>query len=259
MLPLTKTPKKEELSDLTILIHGAPKLGKTTWASHAEGALFLACEPGLNSLEVFQVPITTWEDFLTACAEIAQGGHAYKTVVVDTIDNAIRLCETYICAKNKIEHVSDLAFGKAYSLVSSEIQRVFTKLAFLPYGLILIAHSQAIEIETRTGKYTRMVPAISEKARKLLLGMVDIIGYADLETGTTPDGKQAFRRVLRTKPHQNYEAGDRTGRLPEVIDLDYTKFLEAFNKPAAAQEASASRNQPVHAEAPGKKPVAAGK
>jgi hypothetical protein len=52
--------------------------------------------------------------------------------------------------------------------------------------------------------------------------------------------------VIRTKPSLYYEAGDRTGRLPETIDLDFRKFLDAFNtavaplKPAAAAKAPAA-------------------
>ena len=46
--------------------------------------------------------------------------------------------------------------------------------------------------------------------------------------------------MIRTKPSLYYEAGDRTGRLPETLDLDYPTFIEAFNtaveplKPIAA-------------------------
>ena len=35
-------------------------------------------------------------------------------------------------------------------------------------------------------------------------------------------------RVMRTKPHPTYEAGDRTGRLPEQLPLDYDAFVKAF-------------------------------
>jgi hypothetical protein len=107
--------------------------------------------------------------------------------------------------------------------------RVLNKLAFMPYGVFLISHSQNVEIETRTGKYTKTVPTLPEKARKIVLGLVDMVLYCDIETSAGPDGKLAARRVMRTKPSMYYEAGDRTGKLPEVIDLDYTKFIEAFS------------------------------
>ena len=242
MLPTEKTPPKQDLADQNLLIYGSSKIGKSTWCSQAEGAVFLATEAGLNNLEVFQVPITRWEEFLLACREIAEGKHPFRTVVIDTVDNAYRMCADYICAKFKIDHESDLGFGKGYALINNEFHRVLTKVSLLPYGLFLVSHSQEREIETRTGKHTRIVPTLPDKVRKVVLGMVDLILYCDLEMTAGPDGSVAGRRVMRTKPHVNYEAGDRTGRLPEVIDLDFGKFVEAFNQGAPAQ---AQAQQPV--------------
>jgi hypothetical protein len=161
ILPTTKTPPKASLADLTVLAYGKTKLGKTTFCSQAEAALFLATEPGLNSLSAYQVPIQCWEDLLAACAEIAEGNHAFKTIIIDTVDNAYRFCTEYILRKFKVEHEADLAYGKGYALISNEFQRVLTKLAFLPYGLFLISHAKETEVETRTGKYTRIVPTMN--------------------------------------------------------------------------------------------------
>jgi hypothetical protein len=140
------------------------------------------------------------------------------------------MCTEHVCEKMKIEHESDLEYGKGYALVNAEFHRVLNKLALLPYGLFLVSHSQEKEIETRTGKYTRTVPTLPDKARKIVLGMVDIILFGDLEPTTGPDGKPAYRRVLRTKPSAAYEAGDRTGRLPDVVDLDFAAFIAAFSQ-----------------------------
>jgi hypothetical protein len=234
ILPTTKTPPKPSLSDLTVLWYGQTKIGKSQTCAQADGAVFLATEPGLNALEVFQVPILSWEDLLAACAEIGEGKHPFKTVIIDTVDNAYKFCTEYILRKYKVEHESDLAYGKGYAIVNNEFQRVLTKLAFLPYGLYLISHAKEIEVETRTGKYTRIVPTLPEKARKIVLGMVDMVLYCDLDVLAGADGEQIIRRVIRTKPSLYYEAGDRTGRLPETIDLDYRKFLEAFQAAASA-------------------------
>ena len=179
-------------------------------------------------LEVFQSPITCWEDLLQACAEIAEGKHDFKTIVIDTVDNAYKMCADYVCKKFKIEHESDLGYGKGYALINNEFQRVLNKLAFLPYGLILISHSQEKEIETRTGKHTRIVATLPDKARKMVTGLVDMILYCDLEMKPGEDGKPAWQRVMRTKPSPNYDAGDRTGRLPEALPLDFPTFIKVF-------------------------------
>ena len=243
-LPTTKTQPKPDLADLTVLVYGQTKIGKTTLCSQADGALFLATEPGLNALDVYQVPIQSWEDLRKACAEIVEGNHPFKTVILDTIDNAYKFCTEYILAKFKVEHESDLGYGKGYALVNNEFQRVLTKLAFLPYGLFLISHAKEMEVDSRTGKYTRVVPTLPDKARKIVLGMADMVLFCDLEVTPGENGEQRVRRVIRTKPSLYYEAGDRTGRLPDILDLDFKAFLTAFNgtstsvKPASSQPAA---------------------
>ena len=229
MLPKSKTKSRTSIADLSALVYGPSKIGKSSWCSNADKALFLATEPGLNSLEVFQSPITCWDDLLQACADIAEGKHDFKTIVIDTIDIAYRMCSDYVCKKFKIEHESDLGYGKGYALINNEFQRVLNKLAFLPYGLIMISHSQQKEIETRTGKHTRTIPTLPEKARKMVTGLVDLILFCDLDMTTGTDGKPIYQRVMRTKPSLSYDAGDRTGRLPDMIPLDFAEFMKTFN------------------------------
>lgn len=245
MLPTAKTPPRASLSDMTVLIWGRPKIGKSTFCSNSEGALFLATEAGLNSLDVYQIPIFKWEDFLQACAEIAEGKHQFKTIIIDTIDNAYKMCEQYICAKSKVDHTSDLDYGKGWALVNGEFYRVLNKLSQLPYGLFMTSHAKEKEIKTRTGKYIRMVPTLPDSARGIVIGMSDIILYCDLDYPENPDDKSEPKRVMRIGKSDNYDSGDRTNRLPDMTELDYAKFVEAFMR---GKDCSAS-NMPVEKKA----------
>lgn len=227
-LPKQKTPPKRTLSDVSILIYGPSKIGKSTFASQSPDAIFLATEPGLNALEVYQQPIRSWSEFLEACNELAKGNHPFKTVVIDTIDILYRLCADHVCQKHGVEHESMGSHGKIYGLIKNEMYRVLTKIGHLPYGLILISHSQDRDLETRTGTVTRTVPTLTESFRQIIIGLVDLILLCDIDVTTGPDGKRAQRRVIRTKPSANYDAGDRFGILPDTIDLDYTAFVRAF-------------------------------
>ncbi len=245
ILPTAKTQPKPDLADLTVLVYGQTKIGKSSLCARAESALFLATEPGLNALDVYQAPVQSWDDLLNACAEITDGKHPFKTVIIDTIDNAYKFCADYILKKFKIEHESDLGYGKGYAIVNNEFQRVLTKLAFLPYGLFLISHAKEIEVETRTGKYSRIVPTLPDKARKIVLGMVDMVLFCDLEVTVGEGEKQEIRRVIRTKPSLYYEAGDRTGRLPETLDLDFWSFLDAYSAAVAPLKQQAAAKTPT--------------
>lgn len=246
MLPKAKTPPRVDLFDQTILAYGNAKCGKSSFISNANNALFLATEAGLNHLDVFQTPIGDWDQFLAACKEIAQGKHSFQTIIVDTIDNAYRMCSEYVCKLHGIKHESDLGYGKGFALVNSEFQRVINKLSLLPYGLFLISHAQEKEIESRTGKFSRFSPSLPDKARKIITGMCDLILFFDIEEGTDENGDSIQRRVIRTKPSREYEAGDRSGKLRETIEMDYDKFLIAYQ--IAVSEARAKENSNTNAK-----------
>lgn len=78
--------------------------------------------------------------------------------------------------------------------------------------------------------------SLPDRARNVVLGLVDIILFGDSIPKKDAAGNVTIERVLRTKPHPTYEAGDRTGRLPDVLPLDYDAFVKAFNSPARGQQ-----------------------
>lgn len=231
-LPKEKTKPKQFLSDYTILLYGQPKIGKSTFASQFDQALFLDTEHGLNSLETYHVVINDWIDMLEACKQVSEGKHTFKTIIIDTIDSAIRLASEYVCDKystdkRRIDHESDIgSMGKGFHLVSDEIMRVLRKLSGLPYGLILISHAKTSHIIAQGKEYDKITPTLSDSIRKQVLGFVDIILYADIHFDQEA---KAYKRILRSKPSNDYEAGDRTGRLPEYINMDFNEFVKEFN------------------------------
>jgi len=204
----------------------------STFSSQFPEAIFFECEPGLSHLEVFKVPTYTWDDFLAACKLVAQGNHPFKTIVIDTADNAFKFCSEHVCGKHGIEYEGDMGHGKGWALVKNEWHRVLTRLASLPYGLVLISHAQDKTIETRTGEFTKTQPSLPDRARNVVLGLVDMILYCEAIPRKDAAGNVTIDRVMRTKPHPTYEAGDRTGRLPEVLPLDYEAFVKAFTSAA---------------------------
>lgn len=233
-LPSERSKPTADLSQQTILVYGPPKIGKSTFASRFPEALFFECEPGLNQLEVFKVPTYTWEDFLAACKLVAGGNHRFKTIVIDTVDNAFKYCSDHVCGKHGIEYEGDMSHGKGWALVKNEWHRVLTRLAALPCGLILISHAQDKTVQTRTGEHTKTQPSLPDRARGVVLGLVDMILYCDTLAHKDAAGNLIVERIIRTKPHPTYEAGDRTGRLPEQLPLEFNAFFAAFSSAAPA-------------------------
>jgi hypothetical protein len=252
-LPSNKTTPSGDLSTKTTLIYGPPKIGKSSFAAQFPDALFFECEPGLGELSVYKVPTYNWSDLLDACKLVATGNHPFKTVVIDTIDNAFKYCTDHVNAKHNVEYEGDLDHGKGWAFVKNEWHRVLTRLANLPVGLVLISHATDKQIETRTGKYSKTQPSLPDRARHVVLGLVDMILYCDTVSrpranssgggtsggGTSGGGKGSeIVRIIRTKPHPTYEAGDRTGRLPEVMPLDFAAFASHFATPGKSDGAA---------------------
>lgn len=235
-LPTGKSKIKTDLSELIVFIYGPRKFGKTTWCSEADNALFLATEPGLAARAVSQIEIKFWEDFYQVYNLLAAGNHQFRTVVIDTADNAYKLCEEYICRVNGVNSIQDIGWGRGPKYAVEQFHRLLLQFAFLPYGLYLTSHSTTETIETRVGKITRTVPSLptgkdgKEGPRDVVTKLADFILFGDFYSQETPEGPQEVR-IIRTVTGRDYEAGSRYP-LPPILGLDYSVFLAEFHKAA---------------------------
>jgi hypothetical protein len=224
VLPEKKSKPLLELGKYIILCYGDPKVGKSTFCSQMPDPLFIATEEGLHALEVFQAPVTTWEEIIKVLSEL-HSSDRFQTVVIDTIDNAYQMCQDYICKKHEIKHPQDLDWGKGWSLVNKEFQRVMVKLTREGRGIVFVSHAQHITIKTRTSEITKAVPTLPNSARRFILGISDIIFYAEVL-----DTDKGIKRVIHTEPSESWEAGDRTGKFPPLLPLDYKAVEKSFKE-----------------------------
>ena len=226
-LPKTKSKPTTDAGNVTMLLYGAPKIGKSTFCSRFEEALFIATEPGLNFLETFNVRVNTWIEFQETLNALEKGSN-FKTLVIDTVDNLWLFCVSEILRQYKIQFIGDLSFGKGYALVEAEFQRAINRLVALGKGLVFISHAYLDDVDTMQGKVKKFLPTIPEKARKYILPLVDIIGFATAEFSIDAGGNRIERRIIRTQPGTLWEAGDRTGRLPDPIPFKFAVFKRYF-------------------------------
>mgnify|MGYP007100108338 CR=1 FL=1 len=90
-------------------MHGVAGVGKTSFAACAPGAVFLMSpgETGLETLidsrrlgEVAHFPeIRDWNDLIGIIEQLTAEEHAFKTLVLDTLNGFERLCHEYVCAR----------------------------------------------------------------------------------------------------------------------------------------------------------------
>lgn len=228
-LPTKKTTAARRIEDEITLIYGAPKIGKSTFCAGFENALFLDTETGLKNLSTYRVSIDSWETFISTYADlkaqVQSGKCPFKPLIFDTIDNLYQMCMDYICKKNGLKHPSDLEYGKGWNMVRQEFNVAMQAYKALDLGVIYVSHADSTEIKSRVGSYTRYDVSMPGQANKIIVPSCDIIMFA--HAIQDKDGSEI--RVLETKPSQFWNAGDRTGKLPETLPLNTQEFVKAFN------------------------------
>lgn len=242
ILPTAKTKPTLTAEAAKVFLYGEEKIGKTTTAGalDPDHTLFLATEEGYGALEAFVKPIGSWEEFRTIGPELFKGDHPYNTIVIDTVDELLKLCTDKVLTDLGVSYAGDLEFGKGWAAVTDEFRLRVGALCRLGLGVWFISHSKEEEVKTRTGSITVTAPTLGGGSRKWLLGFVDFILLARSE-----QGEEGERRVLRTVATENYRAGGRVD-LPDPIPLDAAALREAMaaataqlQRPAEAEEKTA--------------------
>ena len=217
------TPGQMKIEDQTILLYGREKIGKSTAASMIGKPVFLDLEGGLRNIECDRIPIKDWSVFKKAINVLEQDIGDFTTTVVDTGSKMWEFCRRDVLAANNWGHEQDAKFGRAYDAIKDEFAATFERLMNLPTGLIVIAHDQTEEISKPTKIVSYTSARLDKRCRAVIEPAVEMILFADTET--TSEGT---KRVLRTKRTEFHEAGDRSGRLPETLELDARKLIEAY-------------------------------
>ena len=240
-----------DLKGYTVLLYGQPKTGKTTTASHFSKALLLAFEAGYKALPgVMALPINTWAEFKSVLKQLKtdEGHETYENVIVDTVDIAYDLCEKYICNREGVESIGDLAYGKGYNLVSKEFDEALRSIPQMDYGLIMISHSQDKVFTDENGKeYNQICPTLGNRPRLIVDRMSDLIVYA--HPIQEEDGNIRTIGFLRQTPR--FVAGSRFKYIPDSIEFTYDNLVNAIGD-AIDKEAAEHSNKYV-TDAPAEK------
>lgn len=228
MLPTVKSTPITDISGITMLLYGPPKVGKSTFCSRFPNGFFVATEPGLNHLETYNLRADTWEQALDILSDIESDPKRFSPIIVDTIDKLWDFCLEYTVKKNNCETILDMAYGRGYALASGEFRAYIQRLVALRTGLIFISHHDYDKFMQTDGiELKKFMPSIPARARDIIMPLVDIIAFAGIEYQMNPkDGTRIERRVMHTQPGILYEAGDRTGRLPASFPFSYHVFTQ---------------------------------
>lgn len=216
-----------------ILIYGASKIGKTSFAVQAPRTLTCAFELGLNALSGQKyVPIPKWVDFKKVISQLRkpQARELYDTIVIDTATWAYDLCEKYICQRESVEALREIPWGQGWGMVKNEFSEALREITMLGFGIILICHEKEKPTDMRDedgNAITRVEPDGPRQMREIIDALVDIIGYIGVEFD--PITKESTR-YLYTRSTPTVFAGSRYRYLTPRIKFGYQELVDAIGQ-----------------------------
>lgn len=224
------------LRGYSIFFYGEPKSGKTTTAAKFENNLLLAFEKGYNAIPgVMAQPINNWAEFRKVLRQLKdpKAKERFYTITIDTCDIAYDYCTKYICDNALrpdggygVDSISDIPYGKGYTMVAKEFDECLRSIVMMDYGLILISHATDKVFKDETGnEYNKIVPTLDKRANNIVARMADIIGYSRIVTDK--DGNNLTKLFMRGTPR--YEAGSRFKYTPDYIDFSYSNLVSAIS------------------------------
>ena len=105
------------------------------------------------------------------------------------------------------------------------------------HDILDIIFLEALKCDDNFVYIMRLINRRLEKNSRSVVKILKAGVFCDVDVVHDDNGKATYQRVLRTKPKPgHYDAGDRTGLLPEVLPLDYPLFQQAFNEAIATKK-----------------------
>lgn len=210
------------------------KSGKTTLASEIDKVFIAEFELGAGDIHnILRAPMNRWNDWKQVVKQAVVNKDQLKSKIeifaIDTIDEAYKLCEKYICQKNNVSTIGDIPYGCGYKLLDEEFMSTFRELAYAGYGLFFISHSTEKTFKNDEGEeYTQIAPALPNRPYNLINKMVDSIVYLR-EVVTQKEGKKEKKRFLFFRGDDRFLAGSRLKYIAPYVELSYKNLIDTIS------------------------------
>lgn len=222
-----------------ILLHGVEKVGKSSFAAQAPGAIFVCPEDGTAQLNVSRFPEPRiWQEVLEAVETLRLEPHDYQYVVFDTLDWIEPMVGDFVCKRDGKKDLESYGYGKGPIAALGE-WRLFVKAlerlrADRGMHIIFLAHSIVKGFKNPVGEdFDRYELKLHQKAAGLFKEWCDAVLFATHEQYAYKDGQtqrvrgvSTGQRIIHTEPNAAYDAGNRYS-LPAQMPLDWQTFSDA--------------------------------
>jgi len=221
-------------------LHAVEGWGKTSLAAMFPKPLVLQTrgETGLETLidagrlpETPHLPeIMTWRDLRNSVQMIGRESHSYKTLAVDTINGAERLCWEHVCTAGYGGDWEKFgAYGRGPEMAMSEWRGFLQDLEIVRQQrqmiIFLLIHTKVTKFKNPEGAdFDRYQPELNANTWSLTHKWLDVILFGNFLTVTTEDkttkrakGEGGEARTLYATRTAAWDAKNRIGLPSEIM------------------------------------------
>lgn len=233
-----------------IILLGAEKMGKSTWAAGADSPIFIPIkrEQGIDALKVPKFPACeSFDDLKEALGTLSTEEHNFKTVVIDSASALEPIINEAVCEASGVSNIGSAAggYGKGYEEALNKWLEVLDAIDYLReekgMASIIIGHVRVKKFDDpERESYDQYQFDIRDTISAALIRWADFIGFANNSIAVEKE-KAGFKekkrgvllddgnRFLYTKKTPSHPGGGRDpyGQLPEELPLDYKAFKAA--------------------------------
>ena len=203
-----KKVKRKAVSDnpKSLLLYGAPKVGKTTALSQLKDCLIIDTEGGANMVDGYIESVKNREELINILKE-AKEGHDYTYVAIDTIDKVADWAEKAVCLEENVTAIADLAYGKGFGMVRERVLNTVQVLKeIFPYVIIIGHRKWARAILDSKAIVEPESLDLTGKLKNMLMADCDAIGYVYRD-------EENSKLMVSFKANEALEAGSRSPHL----------------------------------------------
>lgn len=238
-----------------VVLYGVEGIGKSTFASQFPSPIFIDTEGSTANMNVHRMDKpTSWQMLMDEVTYIKQT-HMCDTLIIDTADWAETLANQAVCARNSINSIEDLGYGKGYTMVKEDFGKLLNSLSELTdlgINVVVTAHADIKKFEKpdEMGAFDRYQLKLSKQCAPLLKEWADMVLFANYETTIVTDSKTQSKkatggkRVMFTTHHPAWDAKNRHG-LPDKLPFEFGAIAHIFQKAAPTQQTATEQVSPT--------------
>lgn len=216
--------------DLSLLLFGPPKIGKTTFGASFPNCLVVECEPkGARYISGRVINVENLNELREVWKLLDANPDYCETIVIDTLDRIAQWVENEICKEMNLKNILESKKGEKHGAQWGEYShRILTQLEgwkMLGKRIIFLAHTKKAELDGDGLVINPKTINLYGQVASRVLSIVENVGHFYARKA---EGKK-IERVLSFAPGITVDAGARHPLLADkIIVIERENPFKAF-------------------------------